>query len=281
MSRLRVRTLKPDDRAAALACLDRAPRLNLHLSDQVLRLGDRPRHGEARPELLGAWRSDALVGILGVQPSVVLDAGSDREVVEAFLPYLGGVGAGLIKSHEDVVGPLWDCLAERGRHAILDRIENAYSLEADALVATPRPPELELRPARLEDLDALIVAARESLIEESRPDPSSQDPGGFERWVRSRIPRAVVGEEAGRLVFVGYADVRCDRGWLLQGVFTWKDARRRGIAAAAVTDLCTQAFAASADHVQLAVVDGNTAAEQLYERLGFVRFARLRTLLFG
>ncbi len=281
MTRLRVRSLQPADREDALVCLGRTPRLNLHLTDQVLRLGGAPRRGDGRSELLGAWRASELVGILGIQPSVVLDAGADRAVVEAFMPYLGSVGAGLLKSHEDVVEPLWECLAERGRRAILDRIENAYALERDALLPAPPLTGLEFRPARLEDLDALIEAARESLLEESRPDPSVQDPGGFRRWVRSRIPRALVGTEAARVVFVGYADVQCDRGWLLQGIFSWKDARRRGIAAAGVSQLCQRAFAGSADHVQLAVVDGNVAAEQLYERLGFVRFARLRTLLFG
>jgi RimJ/RimL family protein N-acetyltransferase len=33
--------------------------------------------------------------------------------------------------------------------------------------------------------------------------------------------------------------------------------------------------------VQLAVVEGNAAAERLYEGLGFRPFARLRTILFG
>jgi RimJ/RimL family protein N-acetyltransferase len=33
--------------------------------------------------------------------------------------------------------------------------------------------------------------------------------------------------------------------------------------------------------VQLAVIEGNEPAERLYERLGFRRFARLRTLLFS
>lgn len=281
MTRLRVRTLQPDDRQAALSCLERAPRLNLHLTDQVLRLGHPTRRGEPRSELLGAWRGQELAAILGIQPSVVLDASAGREAVEAFMPYLGSVGAGLLKSLEDVVAPLWDCLEDRGRRAILDRIENAYALELGALIPVVPPAGLTFRSARLEDLDALIEAARESLLEESRPDPSVQDPAGFRRWVRSRIPRALVGTEAGRLVFVGYADVQCDRGWLLQGIFTWKDARRRGIAAAGVTELCQRAFAASADHVQLAVVEGNVAAEQLYEALGFERFARLRTLLFG
>jgi predicted GNAT family acetyltransferase len=52
------------------------------------------------------------------------------------------------------------------------------------------------------------------------------------------------------------------------------------LAAAGVSVLCRRAFAAAADHVQLSVVQGNAAAEGLYERLGFRPFARLRTILF-
>ena len=281
MSRLRVRALGRADRAAALACLDRAPRLNLHLTEQVLRLGEPTRRGEPRPELMAAWRGKEVASILGIQPAVVLDASADEEAAAAFLPYLSGLGAGLIKGREETVDPVWAWLEARGRKAILDRIENAYALEPDRLPAVPVPEGIAFRPARLEDLDALVVASRESLLEESRPDPSVNDPAGFRRWVRSRIPRARVGEIDGRLVFVGYADVQCERGCLLQGIYTWAAARRGGIASAGVAELCRVAFAAGADHVQLAVVDGNAPAERLYEGLGFERYARLRTLLFG
>ena len=41
-----------------------------------------------------------------------------------------------------------------------------------------------------------------------------------------------------------------------------------------------KAFAAGADHVQLAVIDGNEAGRALYEGLGFKPFGKLRTILF-
>ncbi|HVH05786.1 MAG TPA: GNAT family N-acetyltransferase, partial [Myxococcota bacterium] len=92
---------------------------------------------------------------------------------------------------------------------------------------------------------------------------------------------ATVVEWNGTLRFVGYADVQRAEGWLLQGVYTWPEARRRGLAAAGVTALCRRAADAGARHVQLAVVEGNTPAERLYEGLGFVAFGRLRTILFA
>jgi predicted GNAT family acetyltransferase len=87
-------------------------------------------------------------------------------------------------------------------------------------------------------------------------------------------------ESEGRIVFVGYADVRRPDGWLIQGVYTWPEWRKRGFATAGMSDLCREAFEAGADHVQLAVVEGNVAGERLYERLGFRPFGTLRTILF-
>ena len=139
---------------------------------------------------------------------------------------------------------------------IVDRIETAYALDREyARLATRRP--RPARPAAGTDLDALVFAARESLREEDRPDPFAGDARGFRRWVRGRVARARVIEDEGRVVFVGYADVQRPEGWLLQGIYTWPEVRGRGFATAGVSDLCREAFAAGADHVQLAVVEGN------------------------
>jgi RimJ/RimL family protein N-acetyltransferase len=280
VSGLRLRPLRERDRGAALAFLDRSPLLNLVLADLVLRIGE-PSAGTPAPEVLGAWRGRELAGLAGLAPSVVFDAAAEREVLEAFFPYLARVGSGLVKSTEEVVGPLEKWLASEGRRVLLDRIEIGFALEPDhARLAVPGPGQ-HVRSAALADLDALVEAARQSLIEENRPDPTDSDAIGFRRWVRGRVRRAVVMEQDAKLAFVGYADVQCPRGWLLQGVFTWPEYRRRGLAAAGVSELCRRAFGSGSAHVQLAVIEGNEAASQLYESLGFRRFARLRTLLFA
>jgi ribosomal protein S18 acetylase RimI-like enzyme len=56
--------------------------------------------------------------------------------------------------------------------------------------------------------------------------------------------------------------------------------RRRGFAAAAMSGLVDEALEAGAEHIQLAVIEGNEPALNLYRKLGFYSFARLRTVLF-
>ena len=275
------RLLSPHERETALGYLAADSRANLLLIDLVARLGHAPSPGEMRSEVVIATRGGEIRGIVALRPTVVFDACFDLDALDPLLPFFEPLGMGLVKSARTVVDAFWTRLSRRGRrHAVLDRIETAYTLVADAARLADLPEGLAARSARREDLGLLVHAARESLREESRPDPFAGDVRGFRRWVKGRVPRARVVEREGRVVFVGYADVRRPEGWLLQGIYTWPEARRRGFAATGTSDLCREAFEARANHVQLAVVEGNHAARGLYEGLGFEPFDCLRTILF-
>lgn len=278
---IETRLLTPHDREAALAYLTRDARVNLLLIDLVARLGQAASPGEMRSQIAIATRGGEIRGIVALRPTVVFDARFDGAALDPVMPFFESIGVGLVKSPEPLVDAFWSRLARGGRRrAVVDRIETAYALRAADAQLTPVPDGDLARPARREDLEPLVHAARESLREESRPDPFAGDVRGFRRWVKGRVSRARVVERGGRIVFVGYADVRRPEGWLLQGIYTWPAVRRRGFGATGTSDLCREAFDAGADHVQLAVVEGNEAARGLYERLGFEPFDRLRTILF-
>jgi len=274
------RRLRRRDRGATLDYLARRPAENLMMLDVVSRLGSLRPGGPPAGTLVGAFDGDALCGVLSVRPSVLLDAAATPEAVAALAPSLSRVGAGLIRSPAGPVGALWSQLARAGRRAVLDRIEIAQRLDLGPAEVAGLPRGPTLRPARSGDLEDLVVAARASLREEGRPDPFDGDPEGFRAWVRSRMERAHVIEEDGRVVFVAYADVQRREGWLLQGVYTWPDRRRRGFARAGVAGLGRSAARAGAAHVQLAVVADNEPAHRLYAGLGFRPFLDLRTILF-
>ena len=279
--RLAARLLRVADRAPVLSHLARRPDHNLFLLDLAARIGAPAPPGELRSEVAAAWDGAEVAGVVGLRPSIAFDSAADPEAIAALLPYLETLGVGLIKSERAGVDLAWSALRRRvRRHALLDRIETAYALRGAGERLHP-PGGPRARPAVVADLDALVVAARESLREEDRPDPFAGDVRSFRRWVRGRIDRARVVDFQGRVGMVAYADVQRPEGWLIQGVYTWPELRRRGLAAAGVSDLCREAFAAGASHVQLAVVEGNAPARALYEDLGFEPFGELRTILFA
>ena len=278
--RLRARRLSPGDRPAALELLLAAPDENLILIDQVERLAEAAFADEPPPQLYGAFTADHLAGVAALRPSIAVSAGIGDKELGVLQSALLRVPSGLLKCERRVVEVLWSSFAAAGREAIIDRVEIAYRLALSARAATDASLPGVARPARASDLAELVHAARASLWEERRPDPAESDPVGFARWVESRLSRARVVCVDGRVVFVAYADVRRTHGWLIQGVYTWPDARRLGYARKGMEALIAEAFVSGASHVQLAVVAGNERASCLYLKLGFEPFAKLRTILF-
>ena len=268
-------------RAEVLARLRKEPRRNLLLLDLVE--GTNAGAGDAgAAQIVVARGGDEIVGIASLRPSLILETSIDPEGLAAALPLLSSLEAGLIKSQAQSVALVWESLRSRGRRPLLDRFEECHVLDCEAAgKGLPVLPQgARLRRANPEDMEALVFAARSSLREENRPDPFDGDRNGFRHWVRGRMPRARILEVAGRPVFVAYVDVRRPEGWLIQGVYTWPEQRRRGYARAGMAGLIDEAIAGGAEHVQLAVVEGNRPALGLYEGLGFNALSRLRTILF-
>jgi RimJ/RimL family protein N-acetyltransferase len=273
--------LRRRDREASRVFLLGRPRENLVLLDLLEQHGRSPQPGEARAELLVARQGTSVVGVASLRPTLCMAAGVGSELASGLLPYCEALATGLVKSEAAGVGLLWSRLLAAGRRALIDRLETAHLLEAPTAPSSRVPRGARLRPAERSDLEALVFAARASLREEQRPDPYEGDPEGFRRWVGGRVRNALVAEVDRRVVFVAYADIRRREGWLVQGVYTWPEFRRQGLAAAGVSSLCARAFSKGAEHVQLAVVDGNRPGEALYDGLGFRPFAKLRTILFS
>ncbi len=279
----KARLLLAAERDEAIRHLAGDARANLALIDLVDRVGATPQPEEIGCQVACVRSEGRICGLVSLRPSIVLDAGLSPALLELLIPQVESLGVGLIKSRASLVDCLWQELGSRGlrRQPLVDRRETAYWLEPGELRAGLVPGDLVARTAAAADLDALVYAASESLLAERRPDPARADPRGFRRWVAGRLARAYVVELAGQVVFAGYADVRRSEGWLVQGVFTWPQARRRGVARAGMAALCRDAFARGAQHVQLAVIDGNQPARALYEQMGFRPFDRLRTILFA
>jgi len=281
-SRVRAGFMADGQKEEVLARLRLSPRHNLLLLDQVAGSESEFRIDGRMSHVVITRRERQIIGVASLRPSIVLEAEMESEALEASIPLLSSLETGLLKSDAERVGPVWESLRSRGRRLLLDRYEACQVLDAPtARQGLPAlPPAARMRRARSGDLEALVFAARSSLVEEDRPDPFEGDADAFRDWVRGRIGRARLLEVDGQPVFVGYADVRRKEGWLVQGVYTWPDYRRRGYARAGMAGLVGEALEAGAEHVQLAVVEGNLPGLALYRSLGFETIARLRTILF-
>lgn len=278
---MRAWPLATHEHEAALRLLARHPVLDLPLADLVLRAAE-PARGEPAPLLIGLWRRRELAAIGSLRPCVMLSCDASDEAVATFAPLLDALTGALAKTPTPAGDALARAIARSGRTLIVDRWEQALVLRPD----TARAAEIDawaardLRRAKPADLPALVESARASLVDEGRPDPHESDPEGFLRWVKSRMPHARLRDHAGRVAFVAYADIRRAGGWSVQGVYTWPEARRRGLARGGVAAIVHEAFRAGTEHVQLAVVESNRAAQALYGKLGFAPAGRLRTVLF-
>jgi len=277
---LHARPLGVRDRPQALELLAARPDENLVLVDLAQRLGAVRLEGEAVPQIQGVFDGSRLVAAASLRPSIVLSSGLSDEMLDVLVPALRRIPSSLIKSESPIVERLWKRLEAAGRRAVIDRIEIAYRLTPERLAPVGDALPGFARPARVGDLEDLVHAARASLWEEHRPDPAEGDPAGFRRWVEGRLAHARVVSDHGRMVFVAYADVRRTQGWLIQGVYTWPEARRRGFARRGMDSVVREAFAMGAAHVQLAVVEGNQGAATLYRGMGFEPFGELRTILY-
>ncbi len=272
--------LAAGERAAALDLLRADPIANLLLIDLVVRIGEPPPPGEPAPMVIGVWNRRELIGVASLRPCVVLSEGMPAEAVALVGSLLDAIHAGLVKSSEASGALIAHLLASSGRRLLVDRRERMLVLAPGASSIDGPATAARVRAATPRDLPALTDAARASLVEEGRPDPFDTDPEGFRRWVFGRLRRATLGEVDGQIAFVAYADVQRPEGWLVQGVYTWPQWRRQGLARGGVAALARRAFAAQTAHLQLSVVEGNLAGEALYAGLGFEPAGRLRTLLF-
>lgn len=279
--RIAVRRVMLHETALVIEHLQRHARSNLLLLNTVRSLGCPPPPGEALADVVAVWCGDAILGVASLRPILMLDAKFPEALLEALVPQLTRLRTGLLKCAPALAEKLWIQMTLLGFEAWIDRFETNYVLVREQAVLAPSPSDAHLRKACADDLEALVVAARGSLLEENRPDPYNQDPEGFRDWVAGRLPNACVVETQGEIAFVGFADVRQPEGWLLQGVYTWPKFRRRGYARAGVSELCRTAFASGAQHVQLTVASGNAAAEALYAALRFRHFEVLRMIIFA
>ncbi|WP_237573536.1 GNAT family N-acetyltransferase [Mycolicibacterium lacusdiani] len=180
--------------------------------------------------------------------------------------------------HADLVLPMWS------------RLERAWGPARDVrddqpLMALDREPTCALdagvRPVRMDELDAYLVAAIDMFIGEVGIDPRLGDGGrGYRRRVAGLIAagRAWARFERGEVVFKAEVGSQSPAVGQIQGVWVHPEWRGRGIGAAGTATLAG-AVVRSGRIASLYVNAFNTVARATYDRIGFNQVGTFATVL--
>jgi predicted GNAT family acetyltransferase len=151
-----------------------------------------------------------------------------------------------------------------------------------ALATAPQcPVDPTVRPVRMEELDAYLVAAVDMFIGEVGIDPRLGDGGrGYRRRVAGLIAagRAWARFERGRVVFKAEVGSQSPAVGQIQGVWVHPECRGRGLGTAGTATLAA-AVVRSGRTASLYVNDFNTVARATYHRIGFAEVGTFATVL--
>jgi len=138
-----------------------------------------------------------------------------------------------------------------------------------------------VRPVRMDELDAYLIAAIDMFIGEVGVDPRLGDGGrGYRRRVAGLIAagRAWARFEHGQVVFKAEVGSQSPAVGQIQGVWVHPDWRGRGLGAAGTAALAA-AVVRSGRTASLYVNDYNTVARATYARIGFDQVGTFATVL--
>jgi uncharacterized protein len=186
-------------------------------------------------------------------------------------------GTRMVIGEERAVSELWDAVRRRMPKPREDRPgQPVYALREP-----PEPGESGLRAARLLDLDLLVPACAAAHREEIGVDPLARDAEGFRWRTRRQIEegRSWIWVERGVILFKAEASAWTPAAVQLQQVWVDPQARRRGHARRALSDLC-RLLLEEVPAVCLFVRPENDPALRLYDSVGMTRELTYRSLVF-
>ncbi|MEV6487800.1 DUF4081 domain-containing protein [Actinoplanes sp. NPDC051633] len=274
-----MRQLGESERTTVERILDRDPYAGAQIAERVA------AHG------LSWWRSDGRVYGYGPGRRVesliwsgahLVPVCATPSAVAAFADLLGPEPriCSSIIGRADAVLDLWERLGGHWGPA-RDVRPNQPLMVADT---EPRiAPDPQVRLVRGDEVDLLFPAAVAMYTEEVGVSPLQDDGGrGYRRriaeLVRSR--RAYARFHEGRVIFKAELAIVTARTAQVQGVWVDPEFRGRGMAAAAMAAVTSDALRRVAPTVSLYVNDYNTPARHAYARCGFAPAGTFATVLF-
>ena len=277
----RVRVLRGEDRAAALALCAVDPVASVLAAVQVEQLGRRRFPGM---DVLGLWQEGELRALCWAGANLVPVAVDTPELLDALAGYVADRGrrASSIVGPADQVLGLWERLDGRwSRPREVRAAQPSMAISRDAAVA----PDPRVRPSRLDELDLVVPACVAMFTEEVGYSPLAAG-GGYVARVHELVStgRSYVriddGPQGPRVVFKAEVGAMSLGVAQIQGVWVAPEFRGQGLAVPAMAAVVADVRARLAQTVSLYVNDYNAAAVATYRGAGFEQVGTYATVLF-
>lgn len=184
----------------------------------------------------------------------------------------------MVVGEEGAVTELWDLV----RHVLPEPLDDRPGQPVYVLERPPAGGASALRPATLDDLDILVVAAAAAYREEAGVDAYARDPALFEWRTRSQIEegRSWLWTANGHILFKAEASAWTPDAVQLQQVWVDTELRGQGYGKRGLADLC-RLLLETTPTVCLFVRPENAPAIALYEGIGMRRTITYRSLIFA
>ncbi len=274
-----LRQLGPADLTEVTELLSRDPVVNVVADYRARTTQLQPRW--LGGEMAGYYEDGRLVSVCHSAANL-MPALATPEACEAFAERARrqGRSCSTLLGPQEAVELMWERLApEWPTPRVVRRHQPHLEINSRALIE----PDPLVRLGTMDDLDALYPACVAMYTDEVGVSPEERGGGPV---YRARVAQLVsrgwsfVRVEDGRVIFKAEVAAATPHACQVQGVYVVPDRRGEGLASAGMAAVVDLALAQVAPVVSLYVNAHNTAAQRVYERVGFRRTATFTTIMF-
>ncbi len=274
-----VRLLTEDDRAAALACLERDHESNPVMIYDIEHFGIVDRGHIFQGDYYGAFRGAELAGM-----ACLYNFGSlfiyapDPELAPELVKHMAALERkpSYVIGRAEWAGPLIDRLAEQGMQLVRSEEQEYMALAPGSF--NPRFGDAA-RFAATRDLERLVELNRAFQLEYFGSLDESEEELGRMAAERMRDSGIAVAAPGGEVVSKAEIMVRTPRAALIGGVYTVPSQRGKGLCFACMSLLC-DGILQSGGKACLNVAKENLPAQRVYRGIGFEKLCDYRMAHF-
>ncbi|MFY9664693.1 MAG: GNAT family N-acetyltransferase [Candidatus Cybelea sp.] len=269
-----IQSISRSTEGPALQYLSRAPILNVFLT-HILAHDPAP---PAQKNVAVVLDYDRVLGVGYFGRQIVLAA--EPAAIAAFAEHAKRHrNERMIVGSRDTIRAFWE--AVRGWHAAPRLVrDRQFVMLLDRLRLRPYERRTTVRQARAAEWRVVADSSAQMVRQELGYDPR-RGSTEFGEAIRQMIERKLwwIGSANGRICFFCHIGPWSERTIQLQGIWTPPELRGRGLATAALAEICDHLLEVSPS-LSLYVNDFNEAAIALYRRVGFEHVGDFQTLLF-